>query len=161
MAETILVPLKKHDRIEEMIPYIAKVAQPGASVVFLVHHSVRGFQWLQAYCGIALCGLEKALVITRLVESYSRTARQQLARRRVFETCKALHDLHLNIAVEVYTGRLRKTLASYPSHGHAQLLVMRPGIGQRIMNILCGAGSVADVFAGSTSSATLLLQTGE
>ena len=52
----ILVPLKKHDRIEEIVPFIEKVAEPGAGVVFLVHHPVSGFKWLQAYCGIAQCG---------------------------------------------------------------------------------------------------------
>ena len=48
MAAKILVPLKKHDRVEEIVPYIEKVAEPGASVVFLVHHPVNGFKWLQA-----------------------------------------------------------------------------------------------------------------
>jgi hypothetical protein len=43
MAEKILVPLKRHDRVEEMIPYIEKVTQPGTSVVFLVHHPASGF----------------------------------------------------------------------------------------------------------------------
>ncbi len=37
MAEKILVPLKRRDRIEEIIPDIEKVTQPGVSVVFLVH----------------------------------------------------------------------------------------------------------------------------
>ena len=45
----ILVPLKRHDQIEEIMPYIEKVAEPGAGVVFLVHHPVSGFKWLQAY----------------------------------------------------------------------------------------------------------------
>jgi hypothetical protein len=34
MAEQILVTLKRHDRIEEIIPYLEKVAQPGTTVVF-------------------------------------------------------------------------------------------------------------------------------
>lgn len=40
MAAKILVPLKRHDRIEAIIPYIAQVTQPGMRVVFLIHHPV-------------------------------------------------------------------------------------------------------------------------
>jgi hypothetical protein len=71
MAEKILVPLKRHDRVEEVIPYIEKVTQPGTSVVFLIHHPVNGLKWLQAYCGILQCGLEKTVAIRRMIESYS------------------------------------------------------------------------------------------
>ncbi len=70
-AEKILVPLKRHDRVEEVIPYIEKVTQPGMSVVFLIHHPVNSFKWLQAYCGIMQCGLEKTMAIRRMAESYS------------------------------------------------------------------------------------------
>ena len=161
MAAKILVPLKRHDRIEEIVPYIEKVAEPGASVVFLVHHPVNDFKWLQAYCGIAQCGLEKTLAVRRMMESYSLKTRTQLAQRRVFQTCGALHDMGVNITVDVYTGGLRKTLKSYANNGDAQLLVMRPGIGQRIMSVLHGAVSVSSVFSRSSSSSTLLLHPGK
>jgi hypothetical protein len=121
MAVKILVPLKRQDRIEQIVPCIAKVAEPNASVVFLVHHPVNGFKWLQAYCGIAQCGLEKALAVRRMIESYSLKMRAQLAQRRVFQTCEALHDIGMNITVDVYTGSLRKTLESYANNGDTQL----------------------------------------
>jgi hypothetical protein len=157
----ILVPLKKDDRIEEIVPYIEKVAQQGASVVFLVHHPATGFKWLQAYCGIAQCGLEKTIAVKRMIESYSLKTRMQFTQRRVFQTCGALHDLGLNITVDVYTGSLRNTLRSYTNDRDAQLVVARPGIEQRIMNVLHGAGSVRSVFSRSFSSFTLLLHPGK
>jgi len=67
----------------------------------------------------------------------------------------------VNITVDVYTGGLRKTLKSYANNGDAQLLVMRPGIGQRIMSVLHGAVSVSSVFSRSSSSSTLLLHPGK
>jgi hypothetical protein len=161
MGKKILVPLKKHDRIEEIMPYIEKVAQPGTSVVFLVHHPVNGFKWLQAYCGIAQCGLEKTLTVRRMIESYSLKTRVQLAQRRVFQSCETLHDMGLNFTVDVYMGSLRKTLKSYANNGDAQLLVMRPGIGHRIMSVLHGAVSVNSVFSRSFSSSMLLLHPGK
>jgi hypothetical protein len=161
MAQKILVPLKRHDRVEEIVPYIEQVAQLGVSVVFLVHHPVNGFKWLQAYCGIAQCGLEKTLAVRRMIESYSFQMRRQLAQRRVFQTCEALHSMGVNITVDVYTGSLRKRLRSYVNNGDAQLLVMRPGIGQRIMSVLHGAVCFSSVFSRSFSLSTLLLHPGK
>jgi hypothetical protein len=40
MAEQILVPLKRNDRVEVIIPYLEKVTQPGMRVVFLAHYPV-------------------------------------------------------------------------------------------------------------------------
>jgi hypothetical protein len=156
MAAKILVPLKRHDRVEQIVQCIEKVAEPGASVVFLVHHPVNGFKWLQAYCGIAQCGLEKTFVIRRMMESYSLKTRAQLAQRRVFQTCKALHDMDLNITVDVYTGRLRKTLKSYENNGDTQLLIMRLGIAQRIMSFLHWVDAIGTMVRGPTSSVLLL-----
>jgi len=44
MSKKILVPLKKHDRIEEIVPYLEEVTQPGTNVVFLIHYPVNGFK---------------------------------------------------------------------------------------------------------------------
>jgi hypothetical protein len=82
MAEKILVALKRHDRVEEVVPYIERVTQPGASVVFLIHHPVNSLKWLQAYCGIMECGLEKTIAMRRMVESYSMKMRRQLGNTR-------------------------------------------------------------------------------
>ena len=133
----------------------------GASVVFLAHHPVSGFKWLQAYCGIAQCGLEKTLAVRRMMESYSLKTRTQLSQRRLFQSCEALHDMGLNITVDIYTGGLRKALKSYANNGNMQLLVMRPGVGQRIMSVLHGAASVSSVFSRSFSSSPLLLHAGK
>ena len=74
------------------MPCIEKVAEPDAGVIFLVHHPVSGFKWLQAYCGIAQCGLEKTLAVRRMMESYSFRTRMQLAQRRAhrWAICSAL-----------------------------------------------------------------------
>jgi hypothetical protein len=156
-----LVPLKKRDRVDEIVPYLRKVAEPGASVIFLVRPPERGFKWLQAYCGIAQCGLEKTLAVRRMIESYSLKTRAQLAQRRVFQTCWALHDMGLNLTVDVYTGSLRKALESYANNGDVQLMVVRPGIGQRVMTALHGLIFIGRRVGRSVSSATFLLHTGK
>ena len=142
MAKQILVPLRKDDRIEEIIPYIKQVAQPGMSVVFLIHHPVNGFKGLRAYYGIMECGIENALALRRMEESYSVEARRRLAQQRVFHTCAALQQLGVKMAVELYTGSLRKTLRGYVLNGNVDLIVMRPGFGLGITRLLDGMVSL-------------------
>ena len=157
MAEKILVPLKRHDRVEDVIPYLERVTQPGMTVVFLVHHPVNGLKWLQAYCGIAQCGLDNALMLRKMVESYSVKTRGQLARQKVFQACQALHRLGVKTAVEVYSGSLTKNLRSYVGNGDGQLVLMRSGMGQRIRSFLRSTVSFCGLFQRPASSSVLLL----
>lgn len=100
----------------------------------------------------------KTLAVRRLIDSYSVKTRTQLAQRRVFKTCGALHDMGLNFTVDVYRGSLRNALKSYANDG--QLLVMRPGIGPCIASFLGGPVSVSGVFSRSFSASMLLLHPG-
>ncbi len=136
MAKKILVPLRKHEQIEKIIPYLKAFAEPSTHVVFLVHQPVNGFKWLQAYSAIMQCGLEKTAAIRRMVESYSTETRSQLAQRRVFHACEALHELGLKIAVEAYTGSLREALKSFVPGGDVDLIIMRPRIATRAIELL-------------------------
>ena len=157
MAEKILVPLKRHDRVEEVIPYIERVTRPGVSVVFLLHHPVNGLKWLQAYCGIMQCGLDNALMLRKMVESYSVKTRRQLAQQKVFQTCQALHRLGVKTAVEVYSGNLTKNLKSYLSEGDADVILLRSGMGQGIRRFLRWTLSVCGLFRPRASQSVLLL----
>ena len=157
MSEKIVVPLKKYDRLEDVIPYLERVTQPGMRVVFLIRHPVSRFKWLQAYCGIMQCGLDNALMLRKMMESYSVKTRRQLAEQKVFQTCQALHRLGVKTAVEVYSGSLRKNLMSYAGNGEGQLVLMRSGIGQRIRNFLRSTVSVCGLFQKPVSPSVLLL----
>src|SRR5918995_898274 len=156
MATKILVPLRKYDRLEEIVPDIEEVADAGATVVFLIHHPVSGFKWLQAYAAISQCGIETALVIRRMAESYSTRMRTQLARQKVFRTCEALHRLGVTTTVDIYAGSLSKTLSGYVSNGDVQFVVMQPGIGQRIASYLHGMISIRSLFRHPFSSSVFI-----
>jgi hypothetical protein len=135
MGNKILVPLRKRDHIEEIIPYLKEVAQPGTSVIFLIHQPVNGFKWLQAYSAIMQCGLEKAVAVRRMVESYSAETRSQLARQGVFHACEALHEMGLKISVEAYAGSLTKALKNFVPGGDVELIIMRPRFELRTMEL--------------------------
>ncbi|HEX9156337.1 MAG TPA: hypothetical protein VF819_12265 [Nitrospira sp.] len=157
MAEKILVPLKRHDRVEEVVPYIERVTRPGMGVVFLIHHPVSGLKWLQAYCGIMECGLDNALMLRKMMESYAVKTRRQLAEQKVFQTCQGLHRLGVKTAVEVYSGSLTKNLKSYVSKGDAQLVLVRSGMGQGIKSFLRRTLSLCGLFQPPAYRSVLLL----
>ena len=136
MAKKILVPLKRGDRVESLVPYIKEVSQPGTSVVFLIHHPVDDLRWLQAYCGTMEGLTDNALTLWRMAESYSVETRRRLAQERVFHTCAALQKLGVKIAVEVYRGGLRKALTNHIRNGDVELVVTKPWIGLRITSFL-------------------------
>jgi hypothetical protein len=156
MATKIIVPLKKHDRLDEIVPCIEEVAEPGASVVFLIRHPVSGFKWLQAYAAISQCGIGTALAIRRMAQSYSRRMRMQLAGQKVFSACEALHRLGLTVTVDIYAGSLSKALSNYASHENVQLVVMQPGIGQRIASYLQGIVSIRSIIRHPFSSSMFI-----
>ena len=155
MAERVLVPLKRHDRVEEVIPYLEKVTRTDTGLVFLIRQRLSGFKWLQAYCGIMECGFDNAMMLTKMIESHSVKTRAQLAERKVFQTCQALHRLGVKTAVEVYSGRLTRKLKSCVSQGDSQLVLMRSGMGHGISSFLrrefCG------LFQPPASQTVLLL----
>ena len=37
MDRLILIPLRGRDRVEDILPYLDDIAQPGAKITFLVH----------------------------------------------------------------------------------------------------------------------------
>ena len=159
MNNKILVPLKKHERVEEIVPFIEKVAQPGTSVVFLIRHPVSGLKWLQAYSAISQCGIDSAMVVRRMTESYSQWMREQLSRQKAFNTCAALHKLGVKVTVDVYAGSLRKTLRSYGTDGD-NLVLMRPGMAERIVSFLAGTASLRGIFRRPFSSSAILQHSG-
>ncbi len=157
MAEKILVPLKRHDRVEEVIPYIERVARPGTSVVFLIHHRVSGFKWLQAYCGLMESGLDNALMLRKMIESYSVKTRRRLVEQKVFQTCQALHRLGVKTAARVYSGNLTKNLQSDICEGDSQVVLVRSGIGQGIRSFLRWTLSAGGLFKSPAPQSVLLL----
>src|SRR5262249_54776442 len=87
----ILVPLRRCDRMEDVISYLEQIARPGCKVILLIHYSVQGLDWFQ----------EKS------VPSVGRE--QKLATKN--NTLLALEPLRqrdVTVALDIYAGSLRK-----------------------------------------------------
>ena len=47
MTGQILVPLRRRDRMEDILPFLEQIARPGCKVTLLIHYSVQGLDWFQ------------------------------------------------------------------------------------------------------------------
>lgn len=159
MAQEILVPLGRDDRIEEILPYVEKVAQRGMRVVFLVRYPVNGLAGLQNQ----LLNMETGInmrAVREMEERYSWEGQGRLARQKVFPACKALHKIGAEVAVEVYTGSLRKEVRNYALKGDVHCVMTRAGLGLRIKRFLHRAISSFGLFKRPSFSPVLLVHPG-
>jgi hypothetical protein len=159
MAQEILVPLRRDDRIEEIISYVGKVTQQGMKVVFLVRYPADGFAWLQAHWGTMETGINMH-VVQQMVERYSWEGQERLAKQRVFPACTALRKKGVEVAVEIYAGSLRRVLKEYSLNGDVHLIMMPAGIGLRIKRFLRGMVSSFGLFKRPSFSPVLLVHPG-
>ena len=69
MAKQILVPLTKGDRVEEIISYVEKVAQPGMKVVFLLRYPGEDLGTMLPLCAKMEGGMTGRLAATHKIYS--------------------------------------------------------------------------------------------
>jgi hypothetical protein len=152
MNKKILVPLGQHDRTEEMIPYIEKVARSGMKVVFLVRYPVDGFIW-----GKEEYGLRAALEAKELVHYYSWEGNLESAKRKVAPACEVLRAKGIEADIDVYAGSLKKAVRSHTVNGDVYLIMTRAGIGDWIARLFDGTNSVFKWFKRPRFSPVMLI----
>lgn len=157
MAEQILVSLKRNDRLEQVIPYIEKVAQPGVRVIFLMPYPVEARLWLQDHWVATESPREAVLTGRKVVQNYSWEMQRRLAEHKVFRAQEALRKRGVEIAVDVYTGSLRKVIGAYRAKGNIYLIMMRAGSGFAMMRFVHKMGSLFGLFQWRSFSPMLLL----
>lgn len=155
MAGQILVPLKRNDRIEDVIPYIEDVAKPGMRVSFFIPYPVEPWLWLRDHWVTTESPREAILAGRKITESYSWDMQRGLAERKVVLARQALHKKGVEVTVDVYTGSLKRVVESYLSNGDVQLIVMRAR--SRIMSFLYGAIPLFGLFKRPSFSPVLLV----
>ncbi len=157
MAGQILVPLKRHDRIEEIVPYLEKVANVGMRVVFLIPYPVDPWFHLRDHWVTTESAREAMLAGRRIMERYSWEVQRGLAEQKVFPAQKALHRKGVEVAVEVCTGSLRRVLRDYAANRDVHLIMVRAGSGHPLMRFLRRMILAPWSFKRSSSPAVLLL----
>jgi len=119
----ILVPLRRDDRIEDVVPYLEQIARPGCKVTLLIHYSVQGLDWFQVKSTTSV-GKEQKLV----------------ADENTFLALEPLRQRDETVALDIYAGSLRKVVKQYTFRGDIDLIMIgargRSWIGRLLQNYL-------------------------
>jgi hypothetical protein len=126
MGGQILVALKDDDRLEEIIPYIERIAQPGMRVVYLIRHSVIvDLKTIQDF-GMGGEFLEEPSSIQKKIERDTVEEEQaRLSQHKVFLAQEALRKKGIEMVVDVYRGRLKKVVGRYLRKGDVKFILTR------------------------------------
>lgn len=138
MIGEILVPLKRNDRLEQIIPHLENMVKPGMKVVFLIPYPVEPSLWLKDHWVTTESPREAMLAGKKIMERYSRESQKSLAEQRVFPADEALRRKGAEVAADVYTGSLRKAIRSYMLNGDVQLIMIRARSALRLIKFLGG-----------------------
>jgi hypothetical protein len=83
----ILVPLRRNDKIEDVVPYLEQIARPGSRVILLIHYSVEGLDWLQSKLAVSVIEEEKLV-----------------AKKNTFLALEPLRQRDVTVALDIYAG---------------------------------------------------------
>jgi hypothetical protein len=137
----ILVPLRRNDRIEDVVPYLEQIARPGCKVTLLIHYSVEGLDWFQGKS------------MPSVVEE-----QKLVAENNTFLGLEPLRERGVTVALDIYAGPLRKLVKQYTLRGDIDFIMIaargRSWIGRLFQNCLL----FLNFSCVSKSSSVLLLR---
>lgn len=153
MSQQILVPLKRDDRVEEIIPYIEEIAKKGSMVVFLIPYPVNGFLWPPVDPGI-----RATLAARKILERYYTWEEQErLAENKVFLAREALHKRGVEVSTHLYADRLKRLVENYIRDGKVHLIMMRARSGLSVRRLLGRTTPPSRLFKRHSPSPVLVL----
>jgi hypothetical protein len=152
MSKKILVSLGHYDRTEEVVPYVEKIAQPGIKVVFLLRYPVAGFIWPREERNSEGPSEQK-----RLADHYSWEENLLRAQKKVSPAFEVLQRKGAEVAVDLYTGSLRKAISNHAPEGDVHLIMARAGIRHWVKSFFDGTNSVFKLFKRPAVSSVLLI----
>ncbi len=156
MAKQIVVALKRDDRVEQILPSLEKIAEPGTRVVFLIPYPVDGVMWVRDHWVTAESPRHALLAARIIAEKYSWETQRQRAEDKVFPACAALRRRGVEIAVDLYTGSARKVMASYTRNGGVHATTVQAGRGLSLRRFLHGIALLFGSCEQSASAPVLL-----
>lgn len=120
MSQQVLVPIKGHDNIEEILPYLEDIARPDMKIVFLVHFGTNRFAELAGQLLEIQSGLPAKF-------SGDAGVPQTNFSHRIERVSRELSNRGVQIEVKFYSGRLWPILRQYSEVEGSKLVIMRPG----------------------------------
>ena len=139
MTGEILVPLRKGDRIADVLPYLEQIARPGCKVTLLIHYSVEGLDWFQSKSRTSVMKEQKLVT-----------------GKNNFLALKPLRERDVTVTIDIYAGPLRRVVEQYMRRGDIDLVMIVAGSKSRIGRLLHNCLLLFN-FSCINKSASLLL----
>lgn len=160
MEGEILVLLRRHDAIEEMLPYIEKMTQPGIRVVFLIPYPVKLWSWLRDHW-ITTESRSAAIVAGRkIIHEYSWEVQKTLAEQKISLARDVLHKKRVEVIANICMSGMRKAIKDHSVEREARL-VLRAGSRYPLLNLVRRTLSLFGAFKRPVSPPILLLYPGQ
>ena len=125
MPARILVPLKRHDRFEELEPYLQLLACRGSTVVFLIPMERNPFPWWLEAISVPARDCRDVMPIAILAATSSCEHQLQRAAQRLAVIRRILEAQGVVVHVECYEGSLKSALARYCKAGGRTIVLRR------------------------------------
>jgi hypothetical protein len=133
MGGTILIAVKRHNQIEEIIPALKNAVKAGTQVVFLVRYHISS---LQLCCLSAVEAVQPGASAALAARYSCFGAQAQFAEHRILAACEALSRQGIGVTVHPYTGRLKKAIRKYTAREDVQLIMMAKGVVPRAVRFV-------------------------
>lgn len=161
MAGQILVVLKRHDRIGEVLPYIEKIAQPGRRVVFLIPYPVERWLWFRDHWVATESREEAVLAGRKIMAQYSWEMQRGLAEQKLSIACEALHNKGMQVCVDICTRSIRRAIKDYMADRETDLVLLPARDGHPLIGLLYRTLSLFGAVKRTGCAPVLLLHPGE
>jgi hypothetical protein len=123
MKDQILVPLERRDQIEQVMPYIEKIARPGMDVVFLIRSSSTSWPRMEALLAAMHTENPAALQKQEGIMGFEYERQKRLAEEDLQRFNQRLGK-GVQTRVKIYAGRLKRALSNCARSGDIRLVVM-------------------------------------
>jgi hypothetical protein len=132
--EQILVAMKKRDRIQEIVPILKKMAEPGMKVTFLFSYPVDAWAWLGHHWVVTESTRGAVSEVKKLAAKYSWEEQKQLAEQKISLARETLGKMGVEVA-SALTGCWRRALRDTMLNPDFQLILMSAANGSTTVEL--------------------------
>lgn len=137
MKKLILVPMKRDDRVGDLLPYVEEVVRPGMKVLFMAPYPVEGFR-----CSHEESGWKAIAEGIRLADYYKWDTNRRKVNELWAPAMEALNAKGIEAVIELYAGSMRRAVREYAARGDIHLIVTRASFGNWVERIFDAAIAV-------------------
>jgi hypothetical protein len=120
MFTQIVVPVKKRDEVNHLLPYLQVLAKPGSKIVFLWPYREET-SWME----VQLAAMQTQITVKRFAINTSIERQSRWFEEAVCSVRESLEAKGVNVAVQCYRGSVRSGIASV-REARAETVVLCP-----------------------------------